>query len=187
MKINRAARQGRNSPPRNSPWAGLGAATLALLAAGCASQAVIPPAPVRPAPAAPPPSAPLPMASAPADWRDLPQTPGTWRYANGLAQFGQPGVGAVFAMECRQGQVTLRIAGAASQPVPATITTTSQQRAMSAVPLDTQTLAITLPARDNLLDAMAFSRGRFMVDVNGLPALVLPAWAEVGRVVEDCR
>ena len=38
-----------------------------------------------------------------------------------------------------------------------------------------------------LLDAMAFSRGRFAIDVNGLPSLYLPAWPEVGRVIEDCR
>ncbi|NKJ41019.1 hypothetical protein [Novosphingobium sp. SG720] len=183
MKINRAARQGRISPPRNS----LIVAVLAALATACAPQAVIPPAPVRQAPPPPPQPAPPPVASAPLDWRDQPQTPGTWRYAARQAQFGMAGAGPVFAMECRQGQVALTIAGSATQPVPAAITTTSQQRALSAAPAGPAALVITLPARDNLLDAMAFSRGRFMVEVNGLPTLILPAWAEVGRVVEDCR
>jgi len=38
-----------------------------------------------------------------------------------------------------------------------------------------------------LLDAMALARGRFAVEVAGYPALYLPNWAEVARVVEDCR
>ena len=48
-------------------------------------------------------------------------------------------------------------------------------------------VAITFAASDRQLDAMAFSRGRFMLEVSGLPTLVLPAWAEVGKVIEDCR
>ena len=48
-------------------------------------------------------------------------------------------------------------------------------------------LAVTLDARDPLLDAMAFSRGRFAIEVAGQPALYLPSWSEVGRVIEDCR
>ena len=42
-------------------------------------------------------------------------------------------------------------------------------------------------ASDALLDAMAFSRGRFAVSMPGSPALVLPVGAEVDHVVEDCR
>jgi hypothetical protein len=34
---------------------------------------------------------------------------------------------------------------------------------------------------------MAFSRGRFMVEAQGMATLVLPAWPEPARVVEDCR
>jgi hypothetical protein len=44
-----------------------------------------------------------------------------------------------------------------------------------------------LGARDPLLDAIAFSRGKFIVAVGGAPDLVLPSWAEVSRVIEDCR
>jgi hypothetical protein len=44
-----------------------------------------------------------------------------------------------------------------------------------------------LPANDRLLDAMVFSRGRFTVEVPGTPMLVIPAWPEPARVVEDCR
>jgi hypothetical protein len=51
----------------------------------------------------------------------------------------------------------------------------------------TNRISISLPAYDTLLDAMTFSRGRISVTVSGTPALIVPAWAEVGRVVEDCR
>jgi hypothetical protein len=44
-----------------------------------------------------------------------------------------------------------------------------------------------LPATDRLLDQIAFSRGRFTVEVPGTQMLVIPAWAEPARVVEDCR
>jgi hypothetical protein len=51
----------------------------------------------------------------------------------------------------------------------------------------TAQLSATLESSNALLDALAFSRGRFGVSVSGAPALVLPAWGEVGRVIEDCR
>jgi hypothetical protein len=51
----------------------------------------------------------------------------------------------------------------------------------------TQRLSADVASFDPLLDAIAFSRGRFGVSVSGTPALVVPAWAEVARVVEDCR
>lgn len=44
-----------------------------------------------------------------------------------------------------------------------------------------------LPANDPLIDAMGFSRGRFIVETPGATPLVIPAWAEVQRVAEDCR
>ena len=40
---------------------------------------------------------------------------------------------------------------------------------------------------DPLLDAIAFSRGRFVIEQTGQPPLVLPPHAEIGRVIEDCR
>jgi hypothetical protein len=48
-------------------------------------------------------------------------------------------------------------------------------------------VTVTLPARAPVLDAMAYSRGRFVVEVAGLTPSYLPAWPEVARVVEDCR
>ena len=73
------------------------------------------------------------------------------------------------------------------------ITTTSRV-ALLAQPLvepdearGAEALAVALPVGDPLLDAMAFSRGRFMVEARGWMPLYLPAWPEVARVIEDCR
>jgi hypothetical protein len=48
-------------------------------------------------------------------------------------------------------------------------------------------IAAELAPTDPHLDAMAFSRGRFIVSVKGGNDLVIPAWPEIARVVEDCR
>jgi hypothetical protein len=42
-------------------------------------------------------------------------------------------------------------------------------------------------ANDPLLDAIAFSRGRLWVDVQGTSPLVLRSAAEPARSIEDCR
>ena len=51
----------------------------------------------------------------------------------------------------------------------------------------TMRLSAEVVATDPLLDAIAFSRGRFGVSVSSGPALVVPAWAEAAHVIEDCR
>ena len=51
----------------------------------------------------------------------------------------------------------------------------------------TARISATLSAFDALLDALAFSRGRVGITVSGQPTLVLPAWSEAARVIEDCR
>lgn len=80
-------------------------------------------------------------------------------------------------------------AGAATAAVPMAVRTTSTLRPMSSDPALSPSgwLVVAIPARDPLLDAMAFSRGRFTVEVAGLETLYLPAWPELSRVIEDCR
>ena len=155
----------------------------------------------KPLPAPPPPApAPAPVATAmpaqpPADWRDAPQTPGTWYYETAAggsrARFGAEAATALTTLRCDRGagRIALQRAGAAAGPVPLTITTSVATRAFTATPEagPTPQLALILAPRDPVLDAMAFSRGRFVIEVAGLPTLYLPAWPEVGRVIEDCR
>lgn len=67
-----------------------------------------------------------------------------------------------------------------------TVRTQSLTRAFAARP-EAGGVAVSLPARDPLLDAMAFTRGRFAVETSGMPPLFVPSWTEVSRVIEDCR
>ncbi len=197
MKINHSARHRRPrvaiSAPANSALAVL-AVTLAL--AGCVAAPPPPPAPQPTPRVTPPPPATQTTAPPPAfrDWRDAPQTVGSWFYHatpnGGIAQFSNPpSATALLSLRCDRAArtVTIARAGAAPGPLPMSVTTSTQTRPLSAAPSRAQTLEAVLPAGDRLLDAMAFSRGRFAVEVNGLPTLYLPAWSEVGRVIEDCR
>lgn len=159
------------------------------------------PLPIPPRPAPPPPapaSAPLPTT---ANWRDLPQTPGQWTYGaeatGSAARFGQPGSGSLIVLRCDRSRpaIIIQRAGFGASEVPATITTSAMVRRLSAAPVGDAGSArnaaiafeMALGVRDPLLDAIAFSRGRFMVEMGGAQTLVLPAWSDIGRVIEDCR
>ena len=48
-------------------------------------------------------------------------------------------------------------------------------------------LTVTLTNYNPLLDALANSRGRLGFALGSEPALVVPAWPEVARIIEDCR
>jgi hypothetical protein len=144
----------------------------------------------RPAPQAAPPPAPLPVAPLPPpaspqppDWRDLPLSPGDWTYAQApdgsRATFG----GGLFAVRCDSARREIELARIAAGAGAMAVTTSYGTRSL---PLAAGGVA-QLPAADPLLDQMAFSRGRFTVEVKGLERLVIPAWPEPARVVEDCR
>lgn len=82
--------------------------------------------------------------------------------------------------------VTLWRAGSGNGQVPMTVLTETVIRPLTGT-AQTSGIAVTLNARDPLLDAMAFSRGRFAVETAGLGPLYIPSWPEVSRVLEDCR
>jgi hypothetical protein len=66
--------------------------------------------------------------------------------------------------------------------------TSSQSRSLPATYDATAARVVAeLGAYDPLLDAIASSRGRIGFSTSGLAALVVPPWANVGRVIEDCR
>lgn len=166
------------------------AAALALLAS-CAPRVVPQPQqeaePVGTAPA----PAPAPIPPPPEfDWRDAPLSAGDWTYRSdggggSSAWFGPAGA-PTFLVRCERGrQVTLARLGIGAGNALA-IRTSSQVRALPARPGE-NALSAVLPASDRLLDAMVFSRGRFTVEAQGVPVLIVPAWPEPARVVEDCR
>ncbi len=47
--------------------------------------------------------------------------------------------------------------------------------------------AIQIAPDEYMLDRIAFSRGRFAMEVTGMRSLAIPIWPEFTRVVEDCR
>ena len=118
---------------------------------------------------------------------------GNWTYSSTL-----DGSEAVFVNAAAQPQLTIRctraprrvtISKPASGAAPFLAVWTSAQARNLPASFNPATARISadLSAYDPLLDAIAFSRGRFGVSVSGGPPLVLPAWAEPARVVEDCR
>lgn len=48
-------------------------------------------------------------------------------------------------------------------------------------------ISAALNATDPHLDAMMYTRGKFLISVKGGDDLIIPAWAEISRVIEDCR
>ena len=139
----------------------------------------------------PPPPPPSPGTQPRVDWRDAPITPGDWTWAMegqlSVARFG--GNTLVLSCDRAAGMVTLMRPGTAHDHLPMTVITSSMTRPLTSVGVATNppVIAATLTARDGLLDAMAFSRGRFAVETEGMPTLYVPSWPEVSKVIEDCR
>ncbi|HEX8124489.1 MAG TPA: hypothetical protein VF548_02805 [Allosphingosinicella sp.] len=160
-------------------------AAAAFLLSACASKPAPAPAPERPArparPAPVPAPDPVPAEQSPNDAPGLPITAGDWTYSEvpggSAARFGSAGAER-FSLRCDSGRRRIVLARTGTSAA-LRIATTYGQRALGS--------AAELPADDPLLDEMAFSRGRFTVEAEGLEALILPAWPEPARVIDDCR
>lgn len=180
----------------------LTALTLATLASCVPSPPEPAPAPVavptfapapEPTPVYTPPPMPEPTYS---HWLDAPQTPGDWFYEAlapySYAAFGPAPKQPIAAFRCDRPRRIVSIGRSSSSLAakPLTIRTETQSRTFIAEPRQGSVehlLAIDLPADDPLLDAIAFSKGRFAIEVTGEPTLYLPAWPEINRVIDDCR
>ncbi|HTU10831.1 MAG TPA: hypothetical protein VMG08_08010 [Allosphingosinicella sp.] len=178
---------------RNSRIAfGAGVALAFLSLGACVPRSAPPepapaPVPVPPAPA-PRPVPPPPPAPPPQDWQSGPLSPGDWRYqpspSTPLALFASDGLS--FAVRCQQDRaIWLGVTGAQGDAL--VIRTSYGVRRLPAERVHLNEMVAQLPTGDPLLEQMAFSRGRFLVTVEGGPSLVVPAWPEVARVIEDCR
>lgn len=93
-----------------------------------------------------------------------------------------------FALRCNRqaGTVSLVRSAAPGAATTMTIRTSDLARTVNTAPV-AGGIGVDLPARDPLLDAMAFSKGRFAIEMAGMATLMVPSWTEVSRVVEDCR
>lgn len=151
----------------------------------------------RPAPAAPAPVA-VPQAPLASDWMDARDTPGAWRYndygpgAGKRSLFSDPENTFYFALSCAAGPDGMlvqfdRTGSPSKRYLAMTIRTETTQRTLTAERFGSQMIIAGVSASDPLLDAMALSKGRFAVEVEGEATLILPSHAEVSRVIEDCR
>lgn len=143
------------------------------------------PEPAPPAPVPTPTPSPVPQGE---EWRDWPLTPGDWSYARATttAEYGRAGSAPLLVLRCDRASPRVRMIWATPAAAgPLTIRTTYGDTVRAAV-RSASGLEADIAARDPLLDQMAFSRGRFMLLAGG-QALIVPAWPEVSRVIEDCR
>ena len=126
------------------------------------------------------------------DWMDAPQTPGDWRYAADgpatQATFGDGPATRRLTIICDLAtrRVGLARTGTADGPVQMRIRTETADRLLEARP-EGDGLLTELAASDPLLDALAFSKGRFAMETAGQETLYIPAYPEISRVIEDCR
>jgi hypothetical protein len=164
------------------------------LATACCVQPPVtqPPRPAPPVTQAPAPQTPPPAAPA-VNWADRAPAQGTWTYTRdargSLAMYGQAGSNALFTLRCDRNGNRIYASRAGASAARMTLRSTNGAKAYDALPTGGQPpyVAAEIPARDPHLDAMAFSRGRILIGLDGASDIILPIWPEFTRVVEDCR
>ncbi|MFD1610703.1 hypothetical protein ACFSCW_02685 [Sphingomonas tabacisoli] len=160
--------------------------SLLMLSACVAPQQAAPPPLPRPTPTPTPTPLPPPP---PADWRDRAYTSGDWSYARSggqsEARYGETGALPRLALTCdpRAAQVRMTWPGAPAGPL--IVRTSDGDMTLQAAASDAG-LLIVFAARDPMLDRIAYSRGRFMLQASA-QELIVPSWPEISRVIEDCR
>jgi len=120
---------------------------------------------------------------------------GTWRYQQGnaspIAVFVTPDGTGVFALSCdrSRGAIDIWRAGTSVVARAMRIRTETTERTLRVTQAEDTNpyLTTSLPANDRLLDAMAITKGRIAIEVEAQRTLYIPAWVEIGRVIEDCR
>ena len=118
---------------------------------------------------------------------------GRWTYrqvAGGTeAAFADATGAPQLAIRCTRATRRVSIIRPAMAPAPTLhLWTSNETRQLPAIydPAAAQ-LRSEIGAFDRLLDALAFSRGRFAVAVAGAAPVVVPNWPEPTRAIEDCR
>lgn len=186
-------RSRRSAPARASAGPVAAASLVALLAlAGCQAVPRVEPAPPAPVPVAPPPPAAPPVAPD-QSWEEAPVAPGDWSYgpagADSMARYGLAGSTPLLTVRCMAASRSIRLQGAGLGSGSAlTIRTNYGPLQWAAdAPAAGGGLSVTRPAGDAGFDWIAYSRGRIALETAGATRLIVPVWAELVRVIEDCR
>ena len=132
-----------------------------------------------------------------ADFSTAPVTAGLWTYqavpGGSTARFIDATGTARFALECSKATRRVTLSRTSAIAAPSLLLWASDASRVLAARFEPNAMRVSaeLAARDPLLDAIAFSRGRIAVTLGGAGAgsapLVMPAWPEAARTIEDCR
>ncbi len=128
-----------------------------------------------------------------ADFNTASVAPGLWGYQStaggSMARFVDTTGIARLVLQCER--ATRRVSVSLTSTAPAASLSLWTSIASRNLParFEANAMRVTaeLPAYDALLDAIAFSRGRIAVTMPGGVPLVVPAWPEAARTIEDCR
>jgi hypothetical protein len=118
---------------------------------------------------------------------------GSWSYQSvqggSFAAFTDSSATQRLILRCNRASRTVSVirTGVPAAAPSLTIWTTSDARSVPSRFDVTRTLTADLRATDPLLDAVAFSRGRFATAAAGAPLLTVGVSPETVRVIEDCR
>ena len=118
---------------------------------------------------------------------------GSWTYQSvpggSAARFIDSTGTARFALECSKATRRVTISRTSATAAPSLFVWTTDFSRTLGVRFEPNAMrvAVELAARDPLLDGIAYSRGRIAVTSGGSDALVMPAWPEAARTIEDCR
>jgi len=161
-----------------------------VLMASCVGKPKPPLAPRAPVarPAPPPVAGPKPALG----WTDRVLTPGLWTYRGdargGVAAYGVTEREAALVIRCDRAARRVIISRAGTTGGRMTLRATTSVQTYAANLTDTPSvIAAQIDVNDRQLDAIAFSRGRFLVGLDGTSDLIVPSWPELTRVIEDCR
>ena len=108
----------------------------------------------------------------------LPLTQGEWSYS-ATALGSEARFGTLLSLRCDRATRTVIISRPGAAAAALSIATDAMSKALPPTG--------RLSAYDPLFDAIAFSRGRFLVWGGMGPTLAVPSWPEAARSIEDCR
>jgi hypothetical protein len=135
-----------------------------------------------------------PLAAQPiADQSTALPLPGTWTYTAGAdggeAVFTDASNQPLLSLRCVRSirRVVLSKPASAASPTLGVWSSTASKSWPATYDAATARLSAQIANWDPVLDAIAYRRGRFAVAAAGQAPLVVPDWADISRIVEDCR